>query len=293
MFRNLRFYRLESQWPESEEAVSTALEQAAFAPCGPLTERSSGFVAIDPDTSESLARRVNAADLLRLRTQSRVLPASVVNEELELRLEEYRERMGEAPPAREKRRLKAEVRDELMPRSMVRSDRIWGYADLKQKIIGVGAAQEAAAERFIRRLQASIDGLNIRPLQFAKPVGDLLVRVLLQNAPGQFAVGNECRMKDPLDAKATVRWSNFDLANPAIRDQVAAGLRLTHLSITYDNVMNFVLDENGILTKLRFLGMDDDNEELEDPLARLDAEFVLVTGTLRRLIDDLGKLLGV
>lgn len=40
MFRNVRFFRLDNEWPENEEALSQALEKAAFKPCGPLTERS-------------------------------------------------------------------------------------------------------------------------------------------------------------------------------------------------------------------------------------------------------------
>jgi DNA recombination-dependent growth factor C len=69
-------------------------------------------------------------------------------------------------------------------------------------------------------------------------------------------------------------------------------MRLTHLGIEYDNVMSCVLHENGVITKMRFIGMDDDSEDHADPLARLDAEFVMVTGTLRLLITDLKKLLG-
>jgi DNA recombination-dependent growth factor C len=69
-------------------------------------------------------------------------------------------------------------------------------------------------------------------------------------------------------------------------------MRLTHLGIEYDNVVSFVLDENGVIGKLKFLGMDDDSEDHIDPLARLDAEFVMITGTLRAMIGDLKKLLG-
>jgi DNA recombination-dependent growth factor C len=69
-------------------------------------------------------------------------------------------------------------------------------------------------------------------------------------------------------------------------------MRLTHLAIEYDNIMSCVLDKNGVISKLRFIGMDDDSDDHNDPLARLDAEFVLVTGTLRKLAGDLEKLLG-
>ena len=292
MFRNLRFYRLDCAWPEGEEALSKNLEKAGFEACGPLTERSSGWVPIDPDTSDLLARRVNGADLIRLRSQSRVLPASVVNEELETRIEEYRQRMQEPPSPREKRRLKAEARDEMLPKAMLKSDRIWGYIDLKEKVLGIDAAQDAAAERFIRRLQASIDGFNIKPLQYMQPVDKLLTKIFFEDAPKRFSLGRECRMQDPAESRSIVRWTDFDLHDQTIRNHVANGMHLTLLAIEYDNVMGCVLDENGTISKLRFIGMDDDNDDHNDPLARLDAEFVLLTGTLRHLIGDLKKLLG-
>jgi len=292
MFRNLRLYRVEGAWPESEEALSEALDQACFEPCGPFTERSSGFESVAPDSGDALARRVNGADLLRLRSQSRVLPHSVVNEELELRAEAFRERTGEAPRGRNKRRLKAEVRDELMPKAMLRSDRVWGYFDLGTKLLAIDASQEAVAERFLRRLQAANALLQFRPLAYKRPFADLLDGIFLGSAPGQFAVGRECRMRDAVDKGSVVRWANFDLSDRSIRDHVASGMRLTHLGIVYDSVMSCVIDENGVFTKLKFLGMDDDGVEPGDALARMDAEFVLLAGTLRRLLGDMGKLLG-
>ena len=292
MFRNVRFYRLDGSWPDSEEALSKSLEKAGFEPCGPLTERSSGWVEADPDNSELLARRINGADLLRLRSQSRVLPPAVINEELETRIEDFRQRMQEAPSPRDKRRMKAEARDELMPKAMLRSDRIWCYVDLKERVLGIDALRDSAAERAIRRLQAAIDGLNIQPLQFMKPVDELLTGIFFDDSPTQFSLGRECRMRDPADAGSVVRWTDFDLSDKTIRDHVANGMRLTHLAIVYDNVMSCVLNENGVISKLRFLGMDDDGEDHGDPLARQDAEFVLITGTLRNLLRDLQKQLG-
>jgi recombination associated protein RdgC len=292
MFRNLRLYRVEGGWPDDEESLSQALEMAGFEPCGPFTERSSGFAPVAPELNDALARRVNGADLIRLRSQSRVLPHAVVNEELEMRAEEFQERTGEAPRGRDKRRLKAEVRDELLPKAMLRSDRLWGFFDLGEKLLAIDAAQEAAAERFLRRLQAAMDHLQFRPLQFKRPIADFLNSAFLGGAPQQFALGRECRMQDAVDKASVVRWTNFDLGDRSIRDHVANGMRLTHLGIIYDNMLSFVLDENGVLTKMKFVGMDDDSEHGDDALSRMDAEFVLLTGTLRRLLGDLAKLLG-
>lgn len=292
MFRNLRYYHIDSVWPDSEDAVSEHLAKAGFKTCGPLTERSSGWVPVDPDTGNSLARRLHGADLFRLRSQSRVLPNAVINEELENRIEEYRSRMNEAPPPREKRRLKAETKDELLPKALLKSERIWGYVDLKEKVLGIDASQNAAVERFLLRMRTPFDDLVVRPLQFMKPVNDLLTKIFLGDAPQQFALGRECKMQDAGEVTSVVRWSQFDLSDKTIRNHVANGMRLTHLAIEYDNVLSFVLDENGAISKLKFIGVEDDNADEFDPLAKMDAEFVLMAGTMRLLLADLKKLLG-
>ncbi len=292
MFRNLRFYAFNIDWPSSEDQLSDMLEQAAFTPCGPLTDRSSGWEAVFPDTSDLLARRLAGADLVKLRSQSRILPAAAVDEALQVRVDDFISRMGESPSTREKRRMKAETRDELMPKAMLKSDRVWGYIDLKLKLIAVGTAQEAMAERFLRRLSAAFGALDVRPLGYNTPVVDLLTKVFLGGAPSQFVVGRECRMQDLRDPASIVRWSNFDLSDRSIRDHVAGGMRLTHLAIEYDNVMSCVVDENGTLTKLKFVGADAEADESDDPQARHDAEFALVSGTVRNLLQDFAKQLG-
>jgi recombination associated protein RdgC len=99
-------------------------------------------------------------------------------------------------------------------------------------------------------------------------------------------------MQDLGEASSVVRWSDFDLNDASIRNHVAHGMRLTHLAIEYDSTMSFVLNEQGVISKMRFIGMDDDGEDHLDPLARLDAEFALINGTLRRLLADLRKALG-
>jgi recombination associated protein RdgC len=292
MFRNVRLYSFTNTWPESEEDLSDALQSAAFKPCGPLTERSNGWEPPAPEAGDPLARRVNGADLIRLRSQSRVLPAAAVNEALEERIDDYRQRMGEEPSGREKRRLKAEVRDELLPMSMVKSDRIWGFVDIASKVVGIDAARPAMAERFERRLKAAFGDLDMKPLQFESPVHEFLTAMFLGDNPPNFALGRECRMQDASDVVSTVRWANFDLSDSTIRRHVVDGMRLTHLGLVYDNIMSFVLDENGVITKLKFLGMDDAPDDENEPLARLDAEFVLLTGSLRALLKDLNRILG-
>jgi DNA recombination-dependent growth factor C len=54
-----------------------------------------------------------------------------------------------------------------------------------------------------------------------------------------------------------------------------------------------VINEHGDITKFKFIEGDAaDTPDSADPLARLDAEFVLLSGTVTRMVANLKKLLG-
>jgi recombination associated protein RdgC len=100
-------------------------------------------------------------------------------------------------------------------------------------------------------------------------------------------------MQDQSDAKSIATWREFDLSDPSIRRHVADGMNLTHLGVEFDELLSCVINEDVIISKFKFIEGDDiDTPDYEDPLARLDADFVLLTGTVQRLVENLKKLLG-
>jgi len=290
MFRNVRFLRFTGAWPADEEKLSEALAKAAFTPCGPLSETSSGFEPPVETAASSFGRSIAGADLIQLRIQSRILPASAVNEALELRLDEYRDRMGEPPGRREKRRLKAETRDKLLPKALLRSERTRAFFLRSENVLAIDAATPAKIERFLEMLKLALGRFDAEPLEFRTPIAKVLNRIFLGDPPAGIRMARECRMQDPADSKAVIRFSDMDLSDANIRKHVRDGMRLTHLGIDFNGVMSAVLDENGGLGKLRLLGTDAaEASDEEDPLTRFDAEFVLLTGTLRELLATLNR----
>lgn len=292
MFRNVRFFRLESPWPESEQSLSELLSSVAFQPCEACTEHSSGWESPTGSPDGNLCRRVAGADVLRLRTQTRILPAAAVEDALEVRLEEYRDRMQEEPSRREKRKLRETTRDALLPKALVRSQRTAGFVIPSERIIAIDTLSDARSEHFLDRLRAPLGKLEAAPLAYGNPVGDLLMRIFLGDPPRGFVLGNECRMCDPSDNKATVRCADLDLADNAVRRLVTEGMQLTHLGIEFENVMRCTLDQNGAISKLRVTGADIEDVPDEDPLARFDSELALLTGSLCRFLRALAQALG-
>ncbi|HMB60681.1 MAG TPA: recombination-associated protein RdgC [Xanthomonadales bacterium] len=293
MFRNLRFYRVISPWPESEQELSDILANKEFSPCSAFSERSAGWEPPAGPESESLSRSVNGADLMQLRTQSRVLPLAAIKEALEVRVAEYRARMEQDPPRAELRRLREETRDELLPKALVKSERMRAFYLQSDSLLVIDVATDARAEWFIDHLRFCFSSFRCVPLAFNAPPAELLTRIFMGESLARFTLGRECRMQDLMDSKAIATWRDIDLSDASIRQHVLEGMKLTHLGVEFDRVMTCVFSEDAVFGKVRFnTGEAVDQPDTEDPLSRLDADFVLLSGTVSRLIRDLCKLLG-
>lgn len=293
MFRNLRFYHVTSPWPDSEQDLSEHLSANAFQPCSSFSERSAGWEAPGNNENDPLCRRLNGADLLQLRTQSRVLPAAAIKEALEERVEEFRARLEEEPTRSELRRLKEETRDKLLPKSLVKSERMRACFLHSESLLVIDAGTETKAEWFMEQLRPCFDQFFCTPLTFNILPADLMHRIFMGEPALGFSLGRECRMMEISDSKSLVTWRDFELSDHSIRQHVVEGMKLTHLGLGFDEVMSCVISDEGSFSKIKFIQGDAvDNFVDEDPMAKLDADFVLLTGAVRRLLEDLKQLLG-
>ena len=293
MFRNLRFYQITSPWPESEEKLSETLAENPFSPCSPYSERSAGWEAPTVNESDTLCRRLNGADLLQLRTQSRILPVAAIKEALVEKIADYRTRMEQEPSRGEIRRLKEEMKEELLPKALLKSERSRACFIQSESLLVIDVATMAKAEWFIDQLRTCFGQFGCVPLTFNDSPGELMRRIFLGETPLGFSLGRECRMQDLLDAQSIASWRNIELTDQSIRHHVIEGMKLTHLGIGFDEILSCVMNEEGEFSKFKFIeGEEVDTFDGEDPQARMDADFVLLTGTIQRLIEDLKKLLG-
>src|SRR5690606_32310525 len=152
-----------------------------------------------------------SSDLLRLRTQTRLLPAAALNEALEVRLAEYRERMQQEPPRRVKRQLKDQTRDELLPKALLKSQRTTAIVIPTERVLAVGTASETRADELIQRLRDALGRLEVHPLEFKLPFAELITQLFKGRGPREFVIGKDCRMRDPVDGASSVPGQNVDL----------------------------------------------------------------------------------
>src|SRR5690606_32413686 len=99
--------------------------------------------------------------------------------------------------------------------------------------------------------------------------------------PDGFLPGDECELRDPVDAGAVMRCRNQELDSDEIRENLKAGKQCFRMGMAFEDRLGFVLAEDLVIRKLRFLQSATEaieHDEYESVGAWIDAQFALATG---------------
>ena len=127
MFKNLQIYRLPAPWGIDMAKLEEQLARGTFARCASNEPMSRGWVA--PRKDGALIHACNRQWLIALAVEQRLLPSSVVNEEVKERAEKLAEQQGYAPGRKALRELKERVTEELMPRAFTKKRTAFVWID--------------------------------------------------------------------------------------------------------------------------------------------------------------------
>jgi recombination associated protein RdgC len=114
--------------------------------------------------------------------------------------------------------------------------------------------------------------------------------------PESLVWGDECELRDPVEAGAIVRCRRQDLESDEVREHLKSGKQVFQLGLVLDERIAFVLGEDLTIRKLRFLDvvLDELGEESsESAHTELDARFALMTLELKRLLEKLDEWFGL
>src|SRR5690348_18419443 len=211
-FRNLTLFRFSSSVAKSLKDLDAALADHALRACGPLEAATRGFVSPFGPDSEVLSHNVGKATLVTLGTEEKLLPAAVINAELGKRLRKEAERRGRPVGGRQRRAIKAEVLDTLLPRAFVRPSRLNAYLDSKNGWLVLDTASRKAAETALTALREALGSFPAMPLAATETPRALLTQWLAHGKlPDGLSLGDECELRDPASrAKVTCRQQELE-----------------------------------------------------------------------------------
>ncbi len=290
-FRNLCVYQLADHLSLDADSLEQRLQDGRFHPVGAHDPETRGWVPpLQPD-GEQLVHTAGQCMMVCLQTETRVLPAAVIREQVDERISERETAMGRPLGRREKARLKEEVTMDLLPRAFTKSKRAYAYFDLEGRWLVLDAASWREAEMLTEDLRSLLGTLPIRPLQTESAPQQVMTDWLANDRfPNDLEPGEEAVFDDPQTEGAEVRCKRQDLKSPEMRGHIKAGKRLRRLAFTWDGRLAGVLDADLSIKRLKFMDLvhnDADDREAESPAERFDADFVIMTAELGRFLPRL------
>ncbi|RVU81485.1 recombination-associated protein RdgC [Leucothrix sargassi] len=291
-FKNLYLYQFEKEFSHNAESLHDELSAKPFAECSATQRESMGWVPPLGKKSESFTHSVNNFILLTMARQERLLPASVVREELEERVVEIQDRESRKVGNKEKKELRERIEDELLPRAFTRTQTLDAWIDLKGGWLVINTSSASRAEAFSTLLRKTIGSLPVVPPK-SEAVSPILTEWLAKyEAPQPFEIGDECELKGTGDDQGIASFRKHELGTDEVKSNLESGKNVSKLALVWDQKVSFVVGDDLVIKKLKFLDVLEEKRNEQDPQSheeRMDIEFTLMTGELSQLIPDIVK----
>ena len=292
MFKNLILYRAQPIAFDLSAACDH-LAAAAFEPCGPSQEKSAGFVP-PREANGSMVEAIDGQWVMKLMTETKSIPADVVNRKAAERCAKIETSTGRKPGKKEVRDLKDDIRLELLPMAFSKQAATLIWLDTKTNLLSIGASSQAKADEAVTLLVQALPGFAVTMIVTQTlPVASMAQWLLNQEAPAGFSVDRECELKACDESKAVVKYGKHRLDIDEVPDHIKAGKMPTKLAMTWSDRVSFVLTEGLQLKKLAFLDVVfESTSASKNKGDDFDADVAITTGELSKLIPDLLDALG-
>ena len=295
-FRNLYLYRFLEPFAADENALSERLSALPFTGCGPLETERVGWVPPVGRNTSALVHSCNGALMVCLRRQQRLLPASVIKEEVEERAAAIEAEQGRQVGRKEKRDLRDQVATELLPRAFTRSRDTYAFIDPRGGWLVVDTATAGVAETLTETLRECLGSLPITPPQVEQAPAAVLSAWVQSGDPARdFVIEDSCELRDTDEQGGVVRCARQDLAAEEIQAHLEAGKQVVKLALGWNERLSFVLGDDLVVRRLRFA--DEvleaaDEVDSDDPAVLFDTDFALMSGELAEFLPHLMEAFG-
>lgn len=291
-FKNLVIYKIKEPLEYSLEELEPAMEKAAFRPCGSQEPVSFGWVPPMGRLSSQLVHISQGYALICLRKEERLLPASVVKEELDLRVEDIEQKEHRKLRRQEKNDLRENITQELMPRAFTRARPTYALYAPQEGYLLVDASSFNRAEELTALLRKNLGSLPIAPITSKSAPSAVMTRWVANpnTVPAKVGVGMECEMQDGGDEGGVVRCRRQALDADEIQSHLNAGKQVTKLAIDWDERLELVIDQDLTLKRVKYSDelQEKANDDADgDPAVQFDAEFTLMAMELMQLMPQL------
>jgi recombination associated protein RdgC len=237
----------------------------------------------------------NGYIMICAKKQEKILPAAVVNEQVEEKAIAISEAESRNVGRKERQTLKDEVIFSLLPKAFAKSSLDFAYIATQDNLIVVNAASAKRAEDLLSALREALGSLRAIPIA-PQNIPTQVMTHWLRDAqlPTEFELGEECELQAGKDGRV-IRCKNQDLHADEIRSHLDSGMFVNKVAITWKEAIHCVIDDQLAVKRLKF---DDKIQEQtndrnpESKAEQFDADFAIMTLELKVFISALLNAFG-
>ncbi|WP_066569709.1 recombination-associated protein RdgC [Snodgrassella sp. CFCC 13594] len=293
-FKQLSFYPLEQNGIPVLETLADALRKAEFAPCMGLDWDSIGFCA-PASFSPEMVFAAQHTWRVALKKEEKVLPAAVIRDVLDDKVEEIQQAESRQVGRKEKQELKDNITDDLLPRAFTKSSKTEAVIDTQRALLLINQGNSKRAETLLTKLRDALGGLPASLPRTQQSPGSLMTEWLLNgSAAGGFELDCDCELKGVGDAAPVIRISHQDLTVEEVVNHVKSGKVVTQLGLVWQDRVRCVLTQDFTLKRIQFLDVlqEEAASQGDDMESLMFASQVLMTEALSDLLLELVSHLG-
>ena len=295
MFKSLVIYKMSRDLDVSIENLAKELPNFTYSPCGAQDMKKTGWVP-SLEGSKELLYSSNGHVLLTIMTEEKIIPASVIKECVAEKVARLEESQGRKLKKTEKESIKDEVLHELLPRAFSKYNKtlIWIHNASKRIMVEAGSAKKA--EDALALLRKTLGSLPVVPFNTETPIELTLTSWIKEQViPDGFTVLDEAELKAILEDGGVITSKKEDLFNDEIKQHIDAGKMVTKLAIDWREKISFLFTNDGLIKRIKMAdAVMEENSDIDkdDAAQKFDADFVLFTGEIIQMLDDVDKAFG-
>ena len=266
------------------------LQAITFKPCGSIDTVKGGFVS-PVDNPDELMLNVQGQILLKYKIEQKILPSSVIKQAHIEKIIKQEELLNRKLAKCEKANLKDEVLIDLIPRAFSKYNYYWLWIDMQNKRVIVDCSSFKVSEDILALLRHELGVLALTPLSIVQPLEKIMTTWVKEKLCfPHFVLGDQAELKDPLECNGVINCKNQEITSAEMSVHFDSGKWVTKLKIIDERGVSYVLHSNFTFKQIRFdPNILDENEDIpvEDKVARVEADFFLMSKTLSNSINDI------
>lgn len=288
-FRQAQVFQLSDSIICDPDKFAGQLEPLLYSPCSPSMPFTSGWHTLLDEEDSPLFRMVNGCILFCLQTEEKIIPASVVQQELAKKVKQIEAVEQRKIRSKQKFYLKDEVIQALMLRAFSKLSRTYAYIDTRHQWLILGTSNERRTEQFNSLFKKSFE-IDLVRLE-VKNLSYYLTQWLVdQNFPNSFDIAKTCALEDSQQKNRKIRCQQQNLFASSIQSLLQDGCQVKQLGLNWHDRINFVLSDQMVLSGIKFQDeLLEQAKELEPETKQqqFDADFLIMTETISTLLKDL------